>query len=65
MGDTGSGKSSAIREILRQIAERGETTIVYDPALEFTPEFYSPARGDLILNPLDARCPYWGLGDAR
>ncbi len=63
MGDTGSGKSSAIRQILRQIAERGETAIVYDPALEFTPEFYSPARGDLILNPLDARCPYWGLGD--
>ena len=25
-------------------------------------EFYSPERGDLILNPLDARCPYWGLG---
>ncbi len=35
MGDTGSGKSSAIRQILRQIAERGETAIVYDPALEF------------------------------
>ncbi|MGO9324777.1 MAG: type IV secretion system DNA-binding domain-containing protein [Terracidiphilus sp.] len=63
MGDTGSGKSSAIRQILRQIAERGETAIVYDPALEFTPEFYSPTRGDLILNPLDTRCPYWGLGD--
>lgn len=63
MGDTGSGKSSAIRQILRQIAERGETAIVYDPALEFTPEFYSPARGDLILNPLDTRCPYWSLGD--
>ncbi len=63
MGDTGSGKSSAIRQILRQIADRGETAIVYDPALEFTPEFYSPARGDLILNPLDTRCPYWGLDD--
>jgi hypothetical protein len=63
MGDTGSGKSSAIRQILRQIAERGETAIVYDPAMEFTPEFYSPERGDLILNPLDTRCPYWGLGD--
>jgi len=63
MGDTGSGKSSAIRQILRQIAERGETAIVYDPALEFTPEFYSPTRGDLILNPLDTRCPYWSLGD--
>jgi type IV secretory pathway TraG/TraD family ATPase VirD4 len=63
MGDSGSGKSSAIRQILRQVAERGETAIVYDPALEFTPEFYSPERGDLILNPLDTRCPYWDIAD--
>jgi hypothetical protein len=63
MGDTGSGKSSAIRQILRQVEERGETAIVYDPAMDFVGEFYSPARGDLILNPIDARCPYWGLGD--
>ncbi|MFY9853178.1 MAG: type IV secretion system DNA-binding domain-containing protein, partial [Terracidiphilus sp.] len=63
MGDSGSGKSSAIRQILRQIAQRGETAIVYDPALEFTPEFYSPERGDLILNPLDTRCPYWDIAD--
>jgi hypothetical protein len=63
MGDTGSGKSSAIRQILRQVEERGESAIVYDPAMDFVGEFYSPARGDLILNPIDARCPYWGLGD--
>jgi hypothetical protein len=63
MGDTGSGKSSAIRQILRQVEERGESAIVYDPAMDFVSEFYSPARGDLILNPIDARCPYWGLGD--
>jgi hypothetical protein len=62
MGDTGSGKSSAIRQILRQVERRGESAIVYDPAMDFVGEFYSPARGDLILNPLDARCPYWGLG---
>ena len=61
MGDTGSGKSSAIRQILRQIQERGETAIVYDPAMDFVGEFYDPARGDIILNPLDARCPYWSL----
>ena len=63
MGDTGSGKSSAIRQVLRQVEGRGESAIVYDPAMDFVGEFYSPARGDLILNPLDARCPYWGLGD--
>ncbi len=61
MGDTGSGKSNAIRQILRQVQERGESAIVYDPAGEFVQEFYRPERGDLILNPLDERCPYWSL----
>ena len=40
MGDTGTGKSTLIRRILLQIEERGETAIVYDPALDYTPEFY-------------------------
>ncbi len=62
MGDTGSGKSTVIRQILRQVEQRGETAIVYDPAMDFVGEFYSPKRGDLILNPLDARCPYWDPG---
>jgi hypothetical protein len=61
MGDTGSGKSNAIRQILRQVEERGETAIVYDPAGEFVQEFYKPEREDFILNPLDARCPFWNL----
>jgi hypothetical protein len=37
--------------------------IVYDPALEYTPQFFNPVRGDLILNPLDVRCPYWSPSD--
>lgn len=63
MGDSGSGKTSAMRQILRQIASRRDVAVVYDPALEFTPEFYSPERGDIILNPLDARCPYWDIAE--
>jgi len=63
MGDTGAGKSVLQRRVLTQIAERGETAIVYDPALEHTPQFFNPARGDLILNPLDVRCPYWSPSD--
>src|SRR5919109_716610 len=63
MGDTGTGKSSLIRQLLEQIANRGEAAIVYDPALEFTPQFYEPDRGDQILNPLDTRMPYWSPGD--
>jgi hypothetical protein len=59
MGDSGTGKSSLIRQVLGQLQDRGETAIVYDPAIEYTPEFYCPERGDLILNPLDARSPSW------
>jgi energy-coupling factor transporter ATP-binding protein EcfA2 len=59
VGDTGSGKSTIIRSILCQVAERGHSAIVYDPACEFVRQFYSPDRGDIVLNPLDERCPYW------
>ena len=61
MGDTGSGKSNAIRQILKQVEQRGESAIVYDPAMEFAAQFYRAERGDLILNPFDARCPSWNL----
>jgi hypothetical protein len=63
MGDTGTGKSSLIRQLLEQVDRRAEAAIVFDPALEFTPQFYKPERGDQILNPLDTRMPYWSPGD--
>ncbi|HEV2425433.1 MAG TPA: type IV secretion system DNA-binding domain-containing protein [Terriglobia bacterium] len=63
MGDSGHGKTVLIRQMLVQIEDRSETAIVYDPALEYTPQFYRPERGDLILNPLDQRMPYWKPGD--
>ncbi|MBF6570950.1 MAG: type IV secretion system DNA-binding domain-containing protein [Candidatus Binataceae bacterium] len=58
-GATGAGKSMAIRSLLRQIQARGELAIVVDPECEYLSEFYRPLRGDLILNPVDERCPYW------
>ncbi len=60
MGDTGAGKTRLIMQLLIQIKERGHSAIVYDPACEFVQRFYDGSRGDIILNPLDARCPYWG-----
>ena len=63
MGDSGTGKSALIRQLLQQLERRGETAIVYDPALEYTAQFYTADRGDLILNPLDARSPYWTPSD--
>ena len=58
-GKTGSGKSNCIRQILRQIEARGGIGVVLDPDAEYVSEFYRPERGDLILNPLDERCPAW------
>jgi Type IV secretion-system coupling protein DNA-binding domain len=60
IGDTGTGKTAIMLQILRQIKHRGDSAIVYDPAREFVQRFYDPTNGDVILNPLDSRCPYWG-----
>ena len=60
IGDTGAGKTAIMLQILRQIKHRGDSAIVYDPAREFVQRFYDPSNGDVILNPLDRRCPYWG-----
>jgi hypothetical protein len=62
LGDIGSGKSQIIHRLLRQIARReDEAAIVYDPACEFVKAHYDPWRGDVILNPLDARSPFWSF----
>jgi type IV secretory pathway TraG/TraD family ATPase VirD4 len=60
IGDTGAGKSALMFQVLRQVRSRGDSAIVYDPAREYVKRFYDPGRGDVILNPLDRRCPYWG-----
>ena len=60
IGDTGSGKTTLIMQLLLQVQERGHPAIVYDPACEFIQRFYSEKRHDIVLNPLDRRCPYWG-----
>src|SRR5271166_3991248 len=56
IADTGGGKTTIIMQMLRQIRSRGDSAIVYDPALEYTRRFYDP-KHDIILNPLDRRCP--------
>ena len=60
MGDTGAGKTTLMMQILRQVQARGHAAIVYDPAGEYIQRFYDERRKDVVLNPLDARCPYWG-----
>ena len=63
IGDTGSGKTTIIMQLLRQIQSRKHSAILYDPACEFVERFYDKERGDIVLNPLDRRCPYWGPSD--
>lgn len=60
LGDPGTGKSQVIHQLLDRIAERnpGEGVVCYDPAGEFIAAHFNP-RTDVVLNPLDARCPFW------
>lgn len=59
IGTTGSGKTTALRQLLDGIEGRGEAALVYDTSGEFVAHYYRPERGDVILNPFDARCAYW------
>ncbi len=63
VGASGSGKTVLIEDALWQIQDRGQSAIVFDPDGRYTSHFYTPARGDVILNPLDARSAYWHPGD--
>lgn len=63
MSDIGGGKSNVFSQLLTQIATRGETAIIYDPHHEYVSRFYQPERLDVILNPLDARSPFWSPGE--
>jgi type IV secretory pathway TraG/TraD family ATPase VirD4 len=58
-GKSGAGKSNLIRGVLRQIDARQEMVVVLDSDREYLSEFYRPDRGDVVLNPLDERCPRW------
>jgi type IV secretory pathway TraG/TraD family ATPase VirD4 len=62
-GDTGTGKSTLVRQIVYQIAARDEVGIIFDPDREYIREFFNEERGDWVLNPKDERCPYWPIGE--
>jgi type IV secretory pathway TraG/TraD family ATPase VirD4 len=58
-GNPGSGKSTLVRQIARQAQAQGWPVIIIDIEGESTREFYDESRGDVILHPLDSRCPFW------
>jgi hypothetical protein len=61
IGTTGTGKSTAIQELLRAAIRRGDRAVVADPDGGYLQRFYSPSRGDVILNPFDPRSLKWSL----
>lgn len=63
LGTTGSGKTTVLRQMLDRIEARGEAALVYDTSGEFIAHYYQPERGDVILNPFDARCAFWSPFD--
>lgn len=61
IGTTGSGKSTAIRELLHQALQRGDRAVIADPDGGYLARFYDRRRGDVILNPFDARSHKWSV----
>ena len=61
MGTTGSGKSTAMRELLDGALKRGDRAVIADPDGAYLSRFYNRSRGDVILNPFDTRSAKWDL----
>jgi hypothetical protein len=61
IGTTGTGKSTAIQEILTGALARGDRAVIADPDAGYLQRFYRPERGDVILNPFDERSVKWDL----
>jgi hypothetical protein len=63
MGDTGTGKTVLINQILAQVSDRGDTAVVHDPDGKLASIFFNAERGDVILDPTDERFPGWSPGN--
>ena len=63
IGTTGTGKSTAIREILSAALARGDRAVVADPDGGYLNNFYDANRGDVILNPFSPEGVKWNALD--
>jgi type IV conjugative transfer system coupling protein TraD len=63
-GDTGTGKSNALKQIMDCIGKRhsgaGDKFIIYDKSGEYVRKYYREGF-DVILNPYDQRMPDWNI----
>ncbi|HEY1314606.1 MAG TPA: type IV secretion system DNA-binding domain-containing protein [Steroidobacteraceae bacterium] len=61
LGTTGTGKSTAIRELLGAALERGDRAVFADPDGGYCSRFYRRYRGDIVLNPFETDSMKWDL----
>ncbi len=61
IGTTGTGKSTAIRELLSGALARGDRAVFADPDGGYLRRFYDRYRGDVVLNPFEPDSVKWDL----
>jgi len=61
IGTTGTGKSTAIRELLGAAIARGDRAVFADPDGGYLTRFYDRYRGDVVLNPFERSSAKWDL----
>jgi type IV secretory pathway TraG/TraD family ATPase VirD4 len=61
IGTTGTGKSTAIRELLAGALARGDRAVCADPDGGYCSRFFKRYRGDVILNPFETESVQWHL----
>lgn len=59
VGNSGTGKSQLISQLLTQIRSRGDLAIIFDSKLDFVRDFY--LQSDTLLSPFDQRSPTWNI----
>ena len=61
IGTTGTGKSTAIRELIGAALRRGDRAVIADPDGGYLDHFFDRARGDVLLNPFEPLSARWDL----
>ena len=61
IGATGTGKSTAIRELLGRAVARGDRAVFADPDGAYCRQFFDRYRGDIMLNPFERDSAKWDL----
>jgi type IV secretory pathway TraG/TraD family ATPase VirD4 len=59
IGTTGTGKSTAIGQLMRGALARGDRAVFADPDGGYLERFYERFRGDIVLNPFESGSVKW------